>query len=87
MSKVNLDPVEERANEARRPTTVPGYLVTKAEIAAVVASARDVPALVAELRAAREALRLAPRPPTFNTNTRAYVDAVAAYDKVTGERS
>lgn len=40
--------------------------------------------LVAELRVAQEALRVAPRPPNFRTNTKAYVDALAAYDKVTG---
>ena len=36
-----------------------------------------------QLDAARQVIALAPRPPTFNTNTREYVAALAAYDKLT----
>jgi hypothetical protein len=75
---VDLDRVEAEAGQF-----VPGGWV-----------ARTVPGLVAELRAAREALRLAPRP-VLNYGTprqgvtllfdRAYVDALAAYDRAVSE--
>jgi hypothetical protein len=45
----------------------------------------EVDRLRAQLDAARQVIALARRPPTFNTNTRAYVAALDAYDKLTEE--